>query len=166
MPREPEIITQITDTADVSVPGVRVGCRGLIVQDGKILLSHEKKRGTYMTPGGGLEQGETLEDCCRRELSEESGYIVNVGDLLFTVDEFVGGREYLSHYFLCEIIGECERVLTPFEIEGGLEPCRMELDEAIKIFSNRADCNLNKASMYMREHTVLTRLKRLLAESK
>ena len=40
---------------------IRVGCRGLLLRDNKILLSYEKNTGVYMTPGGGVESGETLE---------------------------------------------------------------------------------------------------------
>ena len=32
----------------------RTACRGIIVQDGKILLSYETVTGQYMIPGGGL----------------------------------------------------------------------------------------------------------------
>lgn len=164
MAREVEIITQTSDLFTPPAKEPRVGCRGLIVRDGKILLSHETNMSSYMTPGGGLEPGEEFAECCRRELLEESGYIVEVGEQLFTVDEFVYDREYHSHYFLCEIIGEGERTLTQLEIEHGLEPCWMDLDEAIELFSDYHDTTPGKASMYKREYTVLTKLKKILSE--
>ena len=40
---------------------------------GKWLLSRHKKRATWETQGGHIEQGETPMDCARRELFEESG---------------------------------------------------------------------------------------------
>ena len=45
----------------------RIACRAVIVQEGKILLIHMKKGGEWMIPGGGLETGETPEECCIRE---------------------------------------------------------------------------------------------------
>ena len=46
----------------------RVSCRGIVVREGKVLLSYESKKDVYMSPGGGLEEGETLAECCKREL--------------------------------------------------------------------------------------------------
>ena len=57
---------------------LREGCRGIIVRDGKILLSYEKEVDQYLIPGGGLEEGESLSDCCIRELAEECGAVVKV----------------------------------------------------------------------------------------
>ena len=48
--------------------GVRQASRAIIVKDGKILLTYETNTDVYMSPGGGLEEGETLEECCKREL--------------------------------------------------------------------------------------------------
>ena len=47
--------------------------RGIIVRDGKILLSHETVSGWWLVPGGGMEEGETAESCCVREVEEETG---------------------------------------------------------------------------------------------
>ena len=40
----------------------RIGCRAVIIQDDRILLSHETISGWWLVPGGGLEEGETPED--------------------------------------------------------------------------------------------------------
>ncbi len=37
----------------------------------------------WMPPGGGLEFGETLEDCLKREFREETGAEIEVGEFLF-----------------------------------------------------------------------------------
>ena len=41
--------------------------------EGKWLLSRHRKRSTWETQGGHIEEGETPMDCARRELFEESG---------------------------------------------------------------------------------------------
>ena len=41
--------------------------------NGQWVLSKHKKRSTYETQGGRIEQGETLLECAKRELYEESG---------------------------------------------------------------------------------------------
>ena len=52
---------------------IREGCRGILIRGGKILLSYFKSLNIYMIPGGGIEPGESLEECCKRELGEECG---------------------------------------------------------------------------------------------
>ena len=37
---------------------IRKGCRGIVVKDGKVLLSHELNSKQYLIPGGGLEEVE------------------------------------------------------------------------------------------------------------
>ncbi len=53
----------------------RAGSRAVVVRDGMILLSRETVSGWWLVPGGGLEEGETPEACCVREVEEETGLI-------------------------------------------------------------------------------------------
>ena len=53
---------------------LRHACRGIIVNDGKVLLSYESKNDKYMIPGGGVEGDESYAECCERELLEETGF--------------------------------------------------------------------------------------------
>ena len=47
--------------------------RCLIIQDDSIVLCKHLAGGYYFLPGGGLELGETLNQCINRELNEEMG---------------------------------------------------------------------------------------------
>ena len=51
-----------------------VSAAGLVYRDGKILLIRSARRG-WEIPGGVVEQGETVLDCLKREIYEESGII-------------------------------------------------------------------------------------------
>ncbi len=57
---------------------------GILIEDNKVLLIHRIKKINkqsveyYVIPGGGIEDGETLEDCIIRELKEEVGIEVKV----------------------------------------------------------------------------------------
>ena len=52
---------------------LRHASRGIVVNDGKVLLSYESKNDKYMIPGGGVEGDESYAGCCERELLEETG---------------------------------------------------------------------------------------------
>ena len=113
---------------------IREACRGVIVKDGKILLSYEKNRDFWMTPGGGRENNETLEECCAREIAEETGHKVKVKNEFVKVYEYYQDWRFINHYFICEVIGETQNNLTEAEIENGLEPRWIDFDKVVKIF--------------------------------
>jgi ADP-ribose pyrophosphatase YjhB (NUDIX family) len=66
----------------------RIRIAALIVKDDRILLAEHEKNGKryYLLPGGGMEYGESIEEAIKRELIEEAGLPIAVGDLLWTVD--------------------------------------------------------------------------------
>lgn len=137
----------------------RHACRGIVVRDGIILLSYETATDQYFIPGGGLEENETLNECCIRELSEETGYAVNPTEHFLTVNEYYEEWHFISHYFRCEITGETERKLTKRELDVGLVPVWLPLFDAIDIFSKHADYreeNEMKRGAYLREYTALS----------
>jgi ADP-ribose pyrophosphatase YjhB (NUDIX family) len=152
-----EVIKQVSKTFFEPLVKERESCRGLVVKDGKLLLSYESNKDVYMSPGGGLELGETLEKCCEREVLEETGVIVKACEQLCTIKEYVFDELYIAHYFLCEIVGKGESSLTKTEIEHGMEPRWVELEKAIEIFSKYSEKNPDHESLYLREYTVLNK---------
>ena len=48
--------------------------------------ANEPSRGLWSIPGGRVEAGESARECARREVREETGLDVEVGDLVATVD--------------------------------------------------------------------------------
>lgn len=65
---------------------IRVRAAGIMVHNDRILLNKFEKDGVvkyYNIVGGGLEDNETLKSAVKREIKEESGVDVEVGDLLF-----------------------------------------------------------------------------------
>ena len=139
----------------------REACRGIILRDGLILLTYEVNTDQWFTPGGGTEENESLEACCIRELAEETGYIVKPQTQFVTVNEYYTDWRFISHYYICECIGETERHLTKDEIRNGLERRWIPLTEAVDIFSKHqsyAKENEMKRGSYLREYEALLRL--------
>lgn len=64
----------------------RTRYQGAILRDHHVLLlkqmEHASGRSYWQIPGGGMEEGETEEQCVRREMREETGLDVRVGALL------------------------------------------------------------------------------------
>ena len=138
---------------------VREACRGVVMSDGKILMTYEVNTDQWFIPGGGLEEGESRKECCIRELAEETGYIVEVGKHFLTIKEYYGEWLFISHYFVCSLVGETVRKLTEREQKVGLEPRWITLEEAIEIFSKSQDYateNEMKCGAYLREYKALS----------
>lgn len=82
---------------------------GLVIEEGKILLS--KQWDGYDFPGGGVEIAETVEEALKREVWEETGIEVSVGEVIHCESSFFKSRHSgkcfhaVLVYFLCRRIG-------------------------------------------------------------
>ncbi len=137
---------------------MREACRGILLRDGMLLTSYEVNTDQYFIPGGGVEEGESLTECCIRELIEETGCKALPKRHFLTVREFYEEYMYVSHYFLCEYVENTERQLTQRELEAGLEPRWIPYGEALYIFSRHAEYSEMKYGAYLREYTALSEL--------
>lgn len=84
-----------------------VATKGLIVHNGKVLLLKRSDEahihpGQWEFPGGKLEFGETPVQGMRREITEETGLVVSVGDLLYASSFFIGShRQVILLRYAC-----------------------------------------------------------------
>ncbi len=155
--KEIETINQYAETYSDPPERVRVAGRGIVVRDGKILLSHELNTGVYMSPGGGLEEGETLEECCARELMEETGYAVKPLFQFLKINEYSFETMYVSNYFICEVTGEGTQTLTEIEVEHGIVPEWVKIEDALAIFGTFDEKTPDVRSLYIRELTTINK---------
>jgi 8-oxo-dGTP diphosphatase len=81
----------------------QVGVGAIVMKDGKVLLGRRKGshgEGSWSFPGGHLEFGESIEDCVRREVLEETGITLkNIRMGPFTNDIFEAERKHYVTLF-------------------------------------------------------------------
>ena len=99
--------------------GVGVGAI-LVDPDGKIFLSRrgwksKNERDLWEFPGGAVEFGEKLDDALQREMAEEYGIEIEVGELLDVVDHILPdeGQHWISPTFICRIKKGEPKILEP-----------------------------------------------------
>lgn len=139
----------------------RIACRGVILSESKLLLVHEELIDQWLIPGGGLEAGETLEECCIREMAEETGSLVQPKQCYLTIHEYYEQWHLISHYFLCDRQGETQQHLTDYEAKAGLLPKWLPLEEALELFGGYRKyegVNEMRRGAYLREYTALSAL--------
>ena len=96
---------------------MRIGVNGILMRDGKILVVeiNDNSGLHYNLPGGGVEDGELIQDALRRELLEEASLSdVSVGRLIL-VWEYVPTAENAPY-------GTTHKVHHVFEIHTNEEP--------------------------------------------
>ena len=110
-------------------------------KDGKVALLHAVKKHFHKLPGGGIEEGESIQEALRREASEEIGCEIENVRELGIVEEFRGrfSVHQLSYCFLADLSGEKGTThLEPDEIADGFETTWMNLEEAIVTLEREA----------------------------
>jgi len=84
----------------------RISSRAIIIENGKVLTMFRRKikngitEEYYVVPGGGIENGETLEENVKRELSEELNVEIEIIGYLGTIEYDTN----IANFFHCNII--------------------------------------------------------------
>lgn len=88
-------------------PRIRVAA--ILPQGDALLLVRHRKgdRAYWMLPGGGLDYGETFEQCAIREIAEETGLDIKIDRLLYLSEAICprGTRHVVNAYMLGTIEG-------------------------------------------------------------
>jgi 8-oxo-dGTP diphosphatase len=91
----------------------RVGVGSIIIEGDRVLLvkrAHPPIQGQWSIPGGVLEVGEMVREAAAREAQEETGLMVEPGELLGVYDRILRDpeRRVQYHYVLIDFL--CRRV--------------------------------------------------------
>ncbi len=75
----------------------------LISSENNVLVTDEIFQGKRMIkfPGGGMEQGEGTVDCLKREIKEELGQEVEIGEHFYTTDFYQPSIFYKDYQVIC-----------------------------------------------------------------
>ena len=122
---------------------------GVVGRGGRILICRRKKENTFggywEFPGGKCEEGESLEDCLKRELMEEVGIEVAVKRALTPIVHDYAHGQVTLHSFLCGHVEgepralECEQTkwILPEELGNYRFPPANEplLEEILRVWA-------------------------------
>ena len=116
------------------------------------------------TSGGGVEEGEKLQDAILRELGEELGVCAEIICKIGVVSDYYNliHRHNINNYFLCRVTSFGEKSLTPEEVECfRLSTLKMTYEEALAEYELRTSTKLGRL-IANRELPVLKKAKELL----
>ena len=115
--------------------------RGILIESNEIILIKRVKptENYYVFPGGGVEEGESLEEALRREMKEELGVEIQVGKLL--VEQTLETKKGLQteYFYYCTMsggvvgTGEGPEFQPGNEYEGTHEAVRIPLADLKEI---------------------------------
>lgn len=110
---------------------IRNSAKAVIVEEGRLLMvkcqfDRDKPEYTYLLPGGGQEKGEPLADTLRREVREELGCDVAVGEFAM-LREFIDPQSIWGDMHQVEFYFYCKR-LTDIDLAKATEPDAEQVD--------------------------------------
>ena len=108
--------------------GIRVGV--VVERDGRMLLVRHEKPGRepyLVLPGGRLEPGETIPECARRELEEETGLEGSFAGVLYVSEFLSDGRHTVDITVRMEATAGEARLGYDPEVEPGASPTLKDL---------------------------------------
>ncbi len=133
--------------------------RALIIKEGKILLLHYQKDDFYLIPGGTKKKGESLEQCLKREVLEETGLKIKIKEQRLVVKEYFPEKNFENHYFSVRL--KSDKIhhnlikLTKEEKEHNIVLKWIDVNEAIDLLSEHETENPFWMQLMYREFIAL-----------
>lgn len=86
----------------------RISAGAIVVHESRVLMVRHRKPDTYdfwVCPGGGVQGSESLESAAEREVKEETGLTVRVGQLAYIEEFFNPDTRFIKLWFLAAFEG-------------------------------------------------------------
>lgn len=134
----------------------------LIDKDGNIALMHVKAKSSYTFPGGGIELGESILECTKRELYEETGCTCDILCEIGCIKENRAQHDITmeSYFYLSSVIGsKGEMHLDPGEIENQNEVIWVSADECNRLLHEQKPINYQFTYIKARDVAIIDYLK-------
>ena len=166
-----DLITKITDKdigeeeIEMKSPTTRTAVRILLFDNNdRIAILHKKIKNEYKLIGGGVDEGESLEEALKRETLEESGCKCTDISYIGYLEEYRSKMNFYqkSHIYVGKVLENTNHLyLTTKEKEEGSELCWIEPKEALEII--KASYNKIKPSKYSNVYSTKFIVKREIA---
>jgi len=145
---------------------LRIATRAIVLKDDKILMLYTERYHDFTLPGGGVDEGENLQQGLIRELAEETG-----AKNIRNIREFGLYEEFRPWYkddfeimhmksycYLCDIDAQLGATsLEDYEIKNGMKALWINIDDAIK-HNELTMQNSDKKGMSIERETFLLKL--------
>ena len=119
---------------------MRPGAYGILPRNGQLLLTAQMPAPEIQLPGGGIDPGESAAIALRREVREETGWLISNPRRLGAFRRFVFMPEYdmwaekLCHIFLAHPVREVADIVEPDHVAFWASP-----EEALATLENDGD---------------------------
>lgn len=150
---------------------VRQAVRAVVKRpDKKIAMIYSSKFDTFKIPGGGIENGENLNNALKREVLEETGLSVKINqdigivtELRTDFDSFEKGLFQISYAYLADFDSDQAEVnYTESELEEGFSWEWIEVHEVMKHMHSSKTNSYNKKFELARDLLILNEVKSIL----
>lgn len=116
------------------------GARAIVLDDKDRMLmvkQHHEDHDIWMVPGGGIEDGESAAEAAVREVKEETGLDIEVGSLVWHVEEVSERGQRFVNFFMCRLVGGTLSLGEDPEFDGDSQVLRdvrfMSREELMKV---------------------------------
>lgn len=132
---------------------IRRTVRAVVLKNNKIALhkiyakeDYFGPRNYYELPGGGVKDGESLEEALIRECAEELGLVVEIRTKIGRIDDFYNliKQENHNYYFICEVVGKTEKQITEREKHLIQKTVWVSFDKAIALYNKSPDTGVSR----------------------